>query len=173
MAINCLLFISSISCFRANVQKGASSGLGSQLHNRQLNIGLIVPYSNFGKREYLRAINLGVSGLAKMRGAKLTFLKDYDFQPANVHFDMMTLNPSPTAILNTLCKQFLHVNVSAILYIMVRICALKYLCMDLVWKTHYLFMQKVGGSFFYEDCFEMFSSESLFLGILCMKRLGF
>ena len=117
LIINGLLCLSTTNCFRANVQKS----LGSQLHNKQLNIGLIVPYSNFGKREYLRAINLGVTGLAKTRGAKFTFLKDYEFQPANVHFEMMTLNPSPTAILNTLCKQFLHVNVSAILYIMVSI----------------------------------------------------
>jgi glutamate receptor ionotropic, NMDA 2B len=31
---------------------------------------------------------------------------------------MMSLTPSPTAILNTLCKEFLHENVSAILYLM-------------------------------------------------------
>lgn len=71
-----------------------------------------------GKREYLRAINLAVTGLSKTRGQKLTFLKDYEFNPANIHFESLTLNPSPTAILNTLCKQFLHANVSAILYMM-------------------------------------------------------
>lgn len=71
-----------------------------------------------GKREYLRAINLAVTGLSKTRGQKLTFLKDYEFNPANIHFESLTLNPSPTAILNILCKQFLHANVSAILYMM-------------------------------------------------------
>lgn len=74
--------------------------------------------SRSGKREYLRAINSAVTGLTKTRGQKLTFLKDYEFNPANIHFESLTLNPSPTAILNILCKQFLHANVSAILYMM-------------------------------------------------------
>lgn len=70
-----------------------------------------------GKREYLRAINSAVTGLGK-RGQKLTFLKDHEFSPTNIHFESLTLNPSPTAILNILCKQFLSANVSAILYMM-------------------------------------------------------
>lgn len=74
--------------------------------------------SRSGKREYLRAINSAVTGLSKTRGQKLTFLKDYEFNPGNIHFESLTLNPSPTAILNILCKQFLHANVSAILYMM-------------------------------------------------------
>nr|XP_040240394.1 glutamate receptor ionotropic, NMDA 2B isoform X1 [Anopheles coluzzii] len=84
----------------------------------QLNIGLLVPHTNFGRREYLRSINSAVQGLQKGRGAKLTFLKDHEFQTSNIHFDMMSLTPSPTAILNTLCKEFLHANVTAILYMM-------------------------------------------------------
>jgi ionotropic glutamate receptor NMDA 2B len=71
-----------------------------------------------GKREYLRAINSAVTGLSKSRGQKLTFLKDFEFNPGNIHFESLTLNPSPTAILTILCKQFLHANVSAILYMM-------------------------------------------------------
>lgn len=46
------------------------------------------------------------------------FQKDHEFNPTNIHFESLTLNPSPTAILNILCKQFLHANVSAILYMM-------------------------------------------------------
>lgn len=61
-----------------------------------LHVGLIAPHTNFGKREYLRAINSAVNGLAKGRGTKLTFLANYDFTVANVHFDMMSLTPSPT-----------------------------------------------------------------------------
>ena len=71
-----------------------------------------------GKREYLRAINAAIQALAKPRGQKLTFLKDYEFTQSNIHLESLTLNPSPTAILNILCKQFLHANVSAILYMM-------------------------------------------------------
>lgn len=59
-----------------------------------------------------------MTGLSKGRGQKLTFLTQYEFNPANIHFESLTLNPSPTAILNILCKQFLHANVSAILYMM-------------------------------------------------------
>lgn len=48
----------------------------------------------------------------------LSLQKDHEFSPTNIHFESLTLNPSPTAILNILCKQFLHANVSAILYMM-------------------------------------------------------
>uniref|UniRef100_A0A182IWF8 Uncharacterized protein n=1 Tax=Anopheles atroparvus TaxID=41427 RepID=A0A182IWF8_ANOAO len=95
---------------------GLGAGRGSAEH--QLNIGLLVPHTNFGRREYLRSINSAVQGLQKGRGSKLTFLKDHEFQTSNIHFDMMSLTPSPTAILNTLCKEFLHANVTAILYMM-------------------------------------------------------
>lgn len=74
-----------IGAFRGNTNRGSilgsggrGGGAGSQLV--QLNIGLIAPHTNFGRREYLRAINLAVTGLSKTRGQKLTFLKDYEFQ---------------------------------------------------------------------------------------------
>ncbi|XP_058827198.1 glutamate receptor ionotropic, NMDA 2B [Topomyia yanbarensis] len=97
---------------------GSGSGLGSTRHKLQLNVGLLVPHTNFGRRDYLRSISTAVLGLQKGRGPKLTFLKDHEFQTSNIHFDMMSLTPSPTSILNTLCKEFLHANVSAILYMM-------------------------------------------------------
>lgn len=68
----------------------------SSANKEQLYIGLIAPHTNFGKREYLRAIHTAVSGLNKTRGAKLTFFKDYQFEPRNIRFDMMSLTPSPT-----------------------------------------------------------------------------
>lgn len=75
---------------------GSSLNKGSAADKEQLNIGLIAPHTNFGKREYLRSINNAVTGLTKTRGAKLTFLKDYSFEQKNIHFDMMSLTPSPT-----------------------------------------------------------------------------
>lgn len=78
----------------ANGGSSLSKGIGS--NKEQLNIGLIAPHTNFGKREYLRSINNAVTGLTKTRGAKLTFLKDYSFEQKNIHFDMMSLTPSPT-----------------------------------------------------------------------------
>ncbi|XP_034490735.1 uncharacterized protein LOC117794257 [Drosophila innubila] len=75
---------------------GNSLSKGATANKEQLNIGLIAPHTNFGKREYLRSINNAVAGLTKTRGAKLTFLKDYSFEQKNIHFDMMSLTPSPT-----------------------------------------------------------------------------
>ncbi|BFG00561.1 glutamate receptor ionotropic NMDA 2B [Drosophila madeirensis] len=116
VACSCLMLPSVQGLRLAN--GGNSLSKGAAANKEQLNIGLIAPHTNFGKREYLRSINNAVTGLTKTRGAKLTFLKDYSFEQKNIHFDMMSLTPSPTAILSTLCKEFLRVNVSAILYMM-------------------------------------------------------
>ncbi|XP_016976783.1 uncharacterized protein LOC108042835 isoform X2 [Drosophila rhopaloa] len=114
-----LLLLILDSCHSLRLTNGGGSlSKGAAANKEQLNIGLIAPHTNFGKREYLRSINNAVTGLTKTRGAKLTFLKDYSFEQKNIHFDMMSLTPSPTAILSTLCKEFLRVNVSAILYMM-------------------------------------------------------
>lgn len=64
---------------------------------QQFNIGLIVPHTNFGKREYQRAIGSAVATLQKMRDTKLPFLRDYEFTAKNVNFDMILLTPSPTS----------------------------------------------------------------------------
>lgn len=64
---------------------------------QHFNIGLIVPHTNFGKREYQRAISSAVSSLQKMRDTKLPFLRDVEFSAKNVHFDMILLTPSPTS----------------------------------------------------------------------------
>jgi hypothetical protein len=61
-----------------------------------LNVGLILPYTNFGVREYTRAINNAVSGLHRSRGQRLDWLKKYNFTPKNVHYVLITLTPSPT-----------------------------------------------------------------------------
>ncbi|KAI8128311.1 NMDA 2B, Glutamate receptor ionotropic [Lucilia cuprina] len=112
-------FILLYSCPATQAIRLANSITKSSSANKeQLYIGLIAPHTNFGKREYLRAIHTAVSGLNRTRGAKLTFFKDYQFEPRNIRFDMMSLTPSPTAILSTLCKEFLQFNVSAILYMM-------------------------------------------------------
>lgn len=76
--------------------KSSCSWKGNAPGGTQLNIGLIAPHTNFGKREYLRAINSAVQVLQKVRGTKLTFLKTHQFASSNIHFDMMSLTPSPT-----------------------------------------------------------------------------
>jgi glutamate receptor ionotropic, NMDA 2B len=69
--------------FVVSLRGGGHAGIGSS-KKAQLNIGLIAPHTNFGKREYLRAINSAVQGLQKNRSPKLTFFKEYDFSSSNM-----------------------------------------------------------------------------------------
>ncbi|XP_011313747.1 glutamate receptor ionotropic, NMDA 2B [Fopius arisanus] len=81
-----------------------------------LQVGMVVPYKAFGTREYTKAALTAVSVLQRStRGPKLGLFTHYDI---HVHIAMKELTPSPTAILDSLCKEFLTVNVSAILYLM-------------------------------------------------------
>ncbi|XP_031364187.1 glutamate receptor ionotropic, NMDA 2B isoform X6 [Apis dorsata] len=90
----------------------------------EMTIGLIVPHTNFGRREYTKAVNRTVGGLRKSYGrskgqSKLySFLDKYNFTQHSVQLSMMRLTPSPTEILKSLCNDFLPKNVSAILYLM-------------------------------------------------------
>lgn len=97
-----MLFASVISStwqFRSK-SSSSSSNIGSSKKSdkEEFNIGLIAPHTNFGKREYLRAINSAMSALNKLSSTKLGFLKEYSFTATNVHFDMMSLTPSPTSM---------------------------------------------------------------------------
>ncbi|XP_044751863.1 glutamate receptor ionotropic, NMDA 2B [Coccinella septempunctata] len=76
-----------------------------------LHVGMVVPYKSFGVREYTKAITSAKYNLQR----KLKIFKNHDIQ---VHIVMKELTPSPTAILKSLCKEFLSYNVSAILYLM-------------------------------------------------------
>ncbi|XP_059477273.1 glutamate receptor ionotropic, NMDA 2B isoform X1 [Neocloeon triangulifer] len=84
----------------------------------QLYVGLLVPHTAFGQREYSKAIKTAMTVLQRSRGPKFEFLNKYQFGFDNIKQDMLGMTPSPTAILSTLCKEFLSVNVSAILYLM-------------------------------------------------------
>ncbi|KAK9310336.1 hypothetical protein QLX08_000335 [Tetragonisca angustula] len=67
----------------------------------KMSIGLVVPYTNFGVREYTKAVNRTVGSLRKTytrtKGhSKYSFLDKYDFTQNSVRLSMMTLTPSPT-----------------------------------------------------------------------------
>ena len=64
---------------------------------RNLTVGLLVPHTNFGVREYIRAVNQAVGGLSRSRAMtrKFDFMKKYNFTQANVHSAFMTLTPAP------------------------------------------------------------------------------
>jgi hypothetical protein len=83
---------SSVSAWRG----GSSGGHHHQKHKPNVTIGLIVPHTNFGVREYMRAIKGAVEKLTKSRGPKFNFLKKYGFSPMEVRSVMITLTPSPT-----------------------------------------------------------------------------
>ncbi|XP_073998122.1 glutamate ionotropic receptor NMDA type subunit 2 isoform X3 [Rhodnius prolixus] len=83
---------------------------------RHLHVGLVVPYKSFAVRDYNKAVSQARTSIMRTtRGPQLSSFKTYELQ---VRMTMKQLTPSPTAILNSLCKEFLSVNVSAILYLM-------------------------------------------------------
>lgn len=100
--ISSVLFVSgTFLIFDANCWRSTKPGLPYSISNngsvRQLTIGLIVPHTNFGVREYVKAINTAVGGLHKARGQpKFSFLKKYNFTQNQVRSTMMELTPSPT-----------------------------------------------------------------------------
>lgn len=124
---------------KGQVERGSSTTNNNEIFN----IGIIAPHTNFGRREYLRAINSAIGTLQKTltKGNISMFTTNN----TKIHFDMMSLTPSPTsechtfmgtrtevgpvlfniqlfsfstAILNVMCKDFLQANVSAIVYLM-------------------------------------------------------
>ncbi|KAL6435447.1 hypothetical protein ACFW04_005434 [Cataglyphis niger] len=126
-----LLMMGVLVATSSDVKNRLKSSIGQPAHQefnktrnttslQNLTVSMIVPYTNFGAREYSRAINKVVQNLYKGHSrtksqSKFSFLDKYRLQ---VSHRMMKLTPSPTAILDSLCKEFLSVNVSAILYLM-------------------------------------------------------
>nr|CAH7733183.1 unnamed protein product [Callosobruchus chinensis] len=93
----CLLF-----CAFATTAAAAGfffHGKNEPRHNESLNVGLILPHTSFGVREYIKAINNAVAVLHKQKGMVRapTWLRKYNFGTKNVHYFLMTLTPSPTA----------------------------------------------------------------------------
>ncbi|KAK2585547.1 hypothetical protein KPH14_010189 [Odynerus spinipes] len=108
---------------QSGVRESSLGGKGETGAPPNLTLGIVVPHTSFGVREYTRAINRAVGNLhkghARIRGqSRFTFLDKYIFTQHQIKSTMLRLTPSPTAILNSLCKDFLSLNVSAILYLM-------------------------------------------------------
>lgn len=62
----------------------------------ELNIGLIIRHTNFGVREYTKAVKNAIGGLHKSKGHQFQFLKKFNFTPHHVHLTLMQLTPTPT-----------------------------------------------------------------------------
>lgn len=76
----------------------------------ELNIGLITKHTNFGAREYTKAIKNAIFGLHKNKERNLDFLRWFNFTHHNVHLVLMHVTPTPTGTLNPLfyiCAQAL------------------------------------------------------------------
>merc|ERR1719483_1061116 len=80
---------------------------------RALNVGLIVPFSNFLKKSYEKNIGAAVSSITKK---KYLWASNYSLTDNQIHLEMMSINPSPTVILKNLCETFLENNVTTIIY---------------------------------------------------------
>ena len=62
-----------------------------------LNIGLIVPFSNFLKKQYEKSVGAAVSNINKK---KYNWAKMYYLDEETIHTEMMSINPSPTGTTN-------------------------------------------------------------------------
>ena len=58
-----------------------------------LNVGLIVPFSNFLKKQYEKSVGAAVSGIKKK---KFSWSYIYNMDEYTIHTEMMSINPSPT-----------------------------------------------------------------------------
>jgi len=96
-----------------NNQRGGSFSNRVKSNLPSLNVGLIVPYSLFREKQYRDKIAVSVKAIHKK---KYNWLQKYSLSDQQVHFEMMSINPSPTVILKTLCDKFLENNVTTIIY---------------------------------------------------------
>ena len=74
--------------------------------SKRLSVGLLLPHTTFKVREYGKAVQMAMMSLRKQ---ELSFLSAYRFQLADIHTDMLKVNPSPTGthsprFFNHLCR---------------------------------------------------------------------
>merc|ERR550519_2630172 len=81
-----------------NNQRGGSFSNRVKSNLPSLNVGLIVPYSLFREKQYRDKIAVSVKAIHKK---KYNWLQKYSLSDQQVHFEMMSINPSPTVILKT------------------------------------------------------------------------
>ena len=74
-------------------KRGGSRSGKIESGKRALNVGLIVPFSNFLKKNYDKNIGAAVSNIKKN---KYMWSNTYSLSDAQVHLEMMSINPSPT-----------------------------------------------------------------------------
>ena len=63
---------------------------------QELNVGVVLPYSSWRRREYLNHIRTTVNNIKKMRNS-FSFMQKYQLTTLGVHMDMLKLSASPTS----------------------------------------------------------------------------
>ncbi|RWS31617.1 glutamate receptor ionotropic: NMDA 2B-like protein [Leptotrombidium deliense] len=94
----------------SNTGRGAVSGA-----SQRLAFGAVLPGTALTtiKRAYQKRLQDAVENLTKNRHVKYNFTNHYNIFAL---ISLMSLDPSPTEVLTTLCKELLHSDVSTILY---------------------------------------------------------
>ena len=77
----------------SNSRRGGRKKVEVVAGKRPLNIGLIVPFSNFLKKNYDKNIGSAVLSIKKR---KYKWASRYFLTDSQVHVEMMSINPSPT-----------------------------------------------------------------------------
>ncbi|XP_023326378.1 glutamate receptor ionotropic, NMDA 2B isoform X2 [Eurytemora carolleeae] len=99
-----------------NFGRGKGRNTIGNINKPTLNLGLILPQSVFKEKQYRAAVIEAVDLVKNKRRPAFRFLNDYHLDDRQIHFSMMSVNPSPTVILENLCETFLENNVTAIIY---------------------------------------------------------
>ena len=73
-----------------------------------LNVGLIVPFSNFLKKQYEKSVGAAVSGIKKK---KFSWSYVYNLDEYTIHTEMMSINPSPTGEAVSILLSIIPLNV--------------------------------------------------------------
>ena len=62
----------------------------------ELNVGVVLPYSSWRRREYMNHIRTAVNSIRKTK-ASFSFMDKYQLTTTGVHMDMLKLSASPTS----------------------------------------------------------------------------
>ena len=84
----------------SNSRRGGRKKVEVVAGKRPLNIGLIVPFSNFLKKNYDKNIGSAVLSIKKR---KYQWANRYFLTDSQVHVEMMSINPSPTGCILPIC----------------------------------------------------------------------
>ena len=88
----------------------AAVGLAYDYSKQELNVGVVLPYTAWRKREYQKNIRTTVTTINKMNNS-FSFMEKYQLTTPGVHMDMLRLSASPTSKMQHICyRQCMKIN---------------------------------------------------------------